>query len=114
MFNQRTNAIARYDFLLEKEPPGQGMPLLRTVAHSNNPSIVRTSKLRDEWLPVCLNDPFYVRRDLRATAYGIEEPLFKMHIQDVHAAGFQKAHDRWGTYLFGHIGDAARIIHLGE
>ena len=112
-FNQRSNRIARYDFLLEKEPLIPYPPLLRTSASSNNPSLMRVSTLRDQWLPMCMNDPVYGPADLGGTAFGLEEPLFKKHINDIRAYGFEKAHERWGTYILGNPGDPERIVHLG-
>ncbi|MDA8138506.1 MAG: tetratricopeptide repeat protein [Desulfobacteraceae bacterium] len=113
-FNKRPNAIAGYDFAMEEENPKLGLPLLRTVAHSNNPAVLRASKLREVWLPICFNDAHYGTQNLKATAFGLEEPLFKKHIQDVRAQGFGRAHKDWGTYLYGRPEDPARIIHLGE
>ncbi len=112
-FNQRANAIAGYDFILEGETRLPGTALLRTVAHSNNPAIMRTAKLRDEWLPLCLADPFYGPKSWPGTAFGVEEPLFKQHVQDVRNTNFEKAHDRWGVYLWGGLDASARIVHLG-
>lgn len=112
-FNQRRNVIARFDYLLERETTVTGIPLMRTVAHSNNPSIIRTSTLRDNWLPLCMQDPIYSVMDLSGTAFGIEEPLFKRHIQDIRRMGFSRAHEMWGTYIYGSAGDPEKIVHLG-
>lgn len=113
-FNKRNNLIAGFDFILEEESLVPDVDLIRTVAHSNNPFIVRVDKFRQEWLPACLNDPIYQQYDLRGQALGIEDPLFKRHIQDVRRLGFAGAHDLWGTYVFGKMGDPPRIVHLGE
>ena len=113
-FNKRSNIIAGFDFILEKELMVPDMDLIRTVAHSNNPFIVRVDKFRQEWLPTCLNDPICQQFDLRGQAFGIEDPLFKQHIQDVRRLGFTRAHNLWGTYVFGKINDPPRIVHLGE
>jgi tetratricopeptide (TPR) repeat protein len=113
-FNQRANVIERYDFLMAPEHSYKSLQLLKTVSHSNNPSIIRTAKLRDEWLPICLSDKYYSRRDLADTAFGVEEPLLKKHMDDVRRSGFQNAHENWGTYLYGGIGEPAHIIHLGQ
>jgi len=113
-FNQRRNIIDRYDFILEAEEATSNMPLLRTSAFSNNPSLFRTSTFRDLWMPLCLRDPHYRNQDLSGTAFGIEEPLFKQHIEDIRCLGFGKSHEKWGSYVYGRFGDPARIIHLGE
>jgi hypothetical protein len=113
-FNKRENGISNYDFIMEKETLFSDMDLIRTVSHSNNPFIVRIDKFRREWLPVCINDPFFKKLDLRAMPIGIEEPLFKLHMQDVRRMGFAQAHKSWGSYVYGKIGDPARVLHLGE
>lgn len=113
-FNKRQNVISNFDFILEKETSIPGTDLIRTVAHSNNPHLVRVEKLRHDWLPICLNDPYRQKMDLRGKAFGIENPLFKRHMQDVRKTGFAQAHATWGTYIYGRIGDFPRIRHLGE
>lgn len=47
-------------------------------------------------------------------AFGIENPLFRRHMQDVRDMGFAQAHEIWGTYIYGQIGDLPRVRHLGE
>jgi hypothetical protein len=113
-FNKRQNLIAGYDFILEVEQAVSEVPLMRTSASSNNPTLFRTATLQQRWLPLCLNDPFYSRHDVRGTAYGIEEPLFKAHVRDIRDGGFRKTQEGWGTFVYGEFGDPARIVHLGE
>ena len=113
-FNKRKNIISNFDFILEKETSIGDIDLIRTVAHSNNPHLVRVEKLRSDWLPICLNDPLCRNMDLSAKAFGIENPLFKRHMQDVRKMGFARAQEIWGTYIYGQIGDPPRIKHLGE
>lgn len=113
-FNKRKNKISNFDFLMETESHANGVHLVRTPAHSNNPFIARMAKLRDEWLPLCQNDPFCQKIDLRGTAFGFENPLFKSHMADIRRDGFLEAHKKWGTYVYGKPGDSARIEHLGE
>jgi hypothetical protein len=113
-FNKRKNVVSHFDFILEKETSIKDIDLIRTVAHSNNPHLVRVEKFRTEWLPICLNDPHCQKMDLRGKAFGIENPLFKQHMHDVRKMGFTHAQEIWGTYIFGQIGDPPRIKHLGE
>ena len=96
------------------EPRWLGIELLQTVSHSNNPFIVRLSTLKEQWLPICLNDPICRKRKIRGTAFGLEDPLFKRHLADVRRWGFAKAHQVWGTYVFGPYDAPPKIIHLGE
>lgn len=111
--NQRSNHIERFDFLMEQEPLIPYPPLLKTPAYSNNPCFIRVRRLSEDWLPICEQDAVYGPADLRRTALGIEEPLFKAIVQDIRQWGFKKVHARWGTYILGQAGDPARIVHLG-
>jgi hypothetical protein len=113
-FNKRRNRISNFDFLLERETQIDGIPLTRTSAYSNNPHILRREKFVRDWLPLCQGDPFCRAADLRNRSFGIEEPLFKQYLWDIHRHGFSAAHARWGAYLLGRWGDPERIRHLGE
>jgi predicted O-linked N-acetylglucosamine transferase (SPINDLY family) len=113
-FNKRQNIISNFDIILEKEMSIKDVDLIRTAAHSNNPHLVRVQKLRNDWLPICLSDPLCQKMDLSDKAFGIENPLFKRHMRDVRKMGFTRAHQIWGTYIYGQIGDPPRIKHLGE
>jgi hypothetical protein len=113
-FNKRRNVISTYDFILERETEINEIPLLRTSAYSNNPSLIRTRTLRDIWLPICLEDPFFSARDIRGTPLGVEEALMKARIEAIRKHGFSMAHLQWGGYIYGAAGDEQRIIHLGE
>lgn len=113
-FNKRVNHIANWDYTMEREEQSNGIQLLRTTAYSNNPCIIRTAKLLNEWLPMCSSDPEFLSINQNGSAMGVEEPLFKRYMKDVRRHGFSKAHKRWGTYILGDIGECARIIHLGE
>jgi pyrroloquinoline quinone biosynthesis protein E len=112
-FNKRPNQIRRFDFLLEVEKEIDEVPLLRTTAHSNNPCLFRTRTFKRQWLPLCLQEPAFTSMDLANTAIGLEEPLFKHHRDDVRRLGFNKAHEKWGTYIYGGPGDPSRVKHLG-
>jgi pyrroloquinoline quinone biosynthesis protein E len=111
-FNKRPNHIYRFDFILETEQEIDEVPLLRTTAHSNNPCLIRTHTFKHQWLPLCLQE-LILDMDISNTAIGFEEPLFKHHRDDVRRLGFNKAHEKWGTYVYGQPGDPSRINHLG-
>ncbi len=113
-FNKRENAVAGWDFLLEQETRNTGMPLIRAMSFSNNPFIARVGPLRHRWLPLCLNDTICRTHDLSGTSFGVEHSLFKHQLADVRKLGFTSAHARWGTYIYGRIGDPAAVVHLGE
>ena len=112
-FNKRRNTIAGFDFLMEKETNAEGIDLIRTPAYSNNPQVVRTEKLRTDWLPLCQSDATARQYDLSRTAFGIEEPLFKGILHAVRQLGFGEAHAHWGTYVYGQVNDPPKIRHLG-
>ncbi|MCP4748717.1 MAG: tetratricopeptide repeat protein [Desulfobacteraceae bacterium] len=111
-FNKRNNIIAGYDVLMKRETRWPQAKLIQTVCHSNNPSIRRTDVFKDTWLPICFKDPLCrVSSNLRGTAFGIEEPLFKQYLVDVRQMGFTKAHEKWGVYVYGDYETAPKIIH---
>ena len=112
-FNKRSNAVAGFDYIMEKETVTEKVNLIRTSAYSNNPQVVRTEKLRNHWLPLCRSDTVAKQYDLSCTAFGIEEPLFKNMIHDLRQSGFEAAHARWGTYVYGQVNDPPKIRHLG-
>ena len=112
-FNKRRNAVAGFDFLMAQENAVDKIDLIRTSAYSNNPQLVRTEKLRDHWLPLCRADSVAQKYDLSSTAFGIEQPLFKNIIHGIRQSGFEAAHARWGTYIYGRVNDPPRIQHLG-
>lgn len=113
-FNKRVNCLNGQDFLMAVDSNPRTYPLLRTSSYSNNPGIIRTDKLKNEWLPICEEALRLVSDQLGGRAFGIEEILFKKYVQDIREIGFTKAHDQWGLYVFGGAGDPARITHLGE
>ena len=113
-FNKRTNIIHNFDYLLSNERRFKTTPLLQTSAYSNMPQVLRVSTLKDRWLPVCFADPMINKMELRGTAIGIEEPLFKKYMMEVRQWGFDRAHENWGTYLYGGYNHPASVVHLGE
>lgn len=112
--NKRDNYLSGQDFLMNVISPYRDCPLIRTSQFSNNPSIIRTDKLKNEWLPICEEALKGVSNGLGGSAFGVEEILFKRYVRDIRVHGFQTAHALWGTHVFGKMGDPPRIIHLGE
>ena len=113
-FNKRDNYLNGQDFLMTVDTAPRRYPLLSTSSYSNNPSIIRTEKLKNEWLPICEKALRHVKKHLGGSAFGIEEILFRTYVQDIRAQGFHKAHEKWGMYVFGRGGDKPRIRHIGE
>ena len=113
-FNKRENQLDGHDFIMEVDTQKRSCPILHTASHSNNPSVIRTRKMRDEWLPLCRQALNGILADLGASAFGIEEILFKRHAADIRTSGFPDAHKSWGTSVYGRVGDPPRIMHIGE
>jgi hypothetical protein len=113
-FNKRNNHLDGQDFIMNVHRSPHAYPLLSTSSYSNNPSIVRTQKLKKDWLPRCEKALERVSKELGGSAFGIEEILFKQLVGNIRASGFEKGHGKWGTYVFGRVGDPPRIVHLGE
>ena len=113
-FNKRDNQINGHDFIMEVEGAQEGYAMLRTSSYSNNPSIIRTEKLKNEWLPKCHQALQLVSENLGGSAFGIEEILFKSHVRDIRKEGFGRAHTTWGACVFGPAGAQPRLVHLGE
>ncbi len=113
-FNKRENHLNGQDFLMSIDTFQRRYPMLRTSSFSNNPSIIRTEKLKNDWLPMCETALRRVSESLGGSAFGVEEILFRKYVQDIRAHGFQRAHLDWGMYVFGRVGDPPRLTHLGE
>ena len=113
-FNKRENHLNGQDFLMSVDTTQRKYPLLKTSSYSNNPSIIRTKKLKNEWMSICRTALRRVKGSLGGSAFGVEEILFRKYVQDIRALGFQKAHLDWGLYVFGRVGDPPWITHLGE
>jgi hypothetical protein len=112
--NKRDNYLNGQDFLMSTDTIQKKYPLIRTSQFSNNPSIIRTEKLKNEWLPICEEALRGVSDNLGGSAFGVEEVLFRKYVGDIRAHGFHAAHALWGTYIFGRVGDPPRVTHLGE
>lgn len=113
-FNKRDNYINGQDYIVHVVESQESIPVLRTSAFSNNPGIIRTEKLKEEWLPMCERALDRVCGKMGGTAFGIEEILFRRQVKSIRCQGFDKAHEQWGTFIFGGAGAPRRIVHLGE
>ena len=112
--NKRDNFLNGRDFLMGIDTAPKNCPLMRTSQFSNNPGIIRTEKMKNEWLPICKEALKLVSDKLGGSAFGIEEILFRKFVADIRDDGFDEVHPQWGTYVFGGLGDPPRIVHLGE
>ena len=85
------------------------MPLLKTNRWSNNPQLCRRSKW-EEWFPVVEAAP--LQWPGQKPSKQIEPALHFKYLDEIDRDGFDKAHARWGMYVYGKIGDKAMIRHL--
>lgn len=107
-FNKRSNIAKGCDVRVEAEPRAPELALTRTWCFSNNPYMARTEFIRRECLPLVERG----RRWQRKRKYGVEKPVDRSIKRDVKAHGFEAAHRRWGTYLYGPPGGPATVRHL--
>ena len=101
-FNRLRNEVNWWDTILR---PCQmaAIDLLAVNSWSFNPSLVRTAKMR-EFLKLA-----YVKR-YRAS----EDILVGAYRSDIAANGFEAAHRKWGTFIYGQIGDGPAVQHIGK
>lgn len=107
-FNKRPNVAKGCDVRVEPEPRVPELALTRTWCFSNNPYMARTEFIRDQCLPLIEGG----RRWQRKRKYGVEKPVDQSIKRDVKTQGFEAAHRRWGTYLYGPVGGPATVRHL--
>lgn len=82
--------------------------LITTCRWSNNPSLVRTDKMRYWFTKYIMNE--YVDK-INQASHNIEETLIPIYRADVLGHGWQNIRDNWGTFLYGHIGDDPYVGH---
>ena len=118
-FNRRPNVEKGWDNKLFPENRISEIPLLQTKVFSNNPHILRVSKMRDYWVPIIngTHNPRYWRpyenqTGSHAGAHGIEEPLVDAARNMIRQRGWDGMHTRWGTYIYGHYGDPSYVMHM--
>ena len=87
--------------------PGSGM--LKTNRWSNNPHLCRRSKW-NEWMPIVEKAP--LQWPGQKPSKQIEPALHFKYLEEIERDGFEKAHARWGMYVYGKIGDKAMVRHL--
>jgi hypothetical protein len=92
-----------------QDVPNSPVPLLRTNRWSNNPQLCRRSKW-DEWMPIVESAP--LSWPGQKPSKQIEPALHFKYLDEIKRDGFDKAHDRWGMYVYGKIGDKAMVHHL--
>jgi len=102
--NHRANRQRKADSVLKAyEHPDLQVPLLRTIAWSDRPHFTTASYYRTAVIPL-----------LRPTRskLGVENRLGPLIHADVAQFGFDEAHPRHGTFLYGRRGDPPMVRHL--
>lgn len=94
-----------WDFILKPDVRRRPVPLLRTSAWSANPHFSKMSYYRSMVLPHLVERP-------EGGAKGFEEPLFTKLCREIRAIGFDRAHRRWGVFVYGRLGDPPVVGHL--
>lgn len=134
-FNKRTNREEGWDEELIHEDRVEEIDLLRTWNVSNNPHLMRMSKVHEDWLPLLLEKKAEILSNLPATEMPIEsveralesklrfppsqrfvpgvpqsryagsggvETFYNYSLEEsAGKRGKIKAHNEWGTYLYG-------------
>lgn len=137
--NKRYNEKTLWDTIV-KEDEDKEFPLCKVSTVTNNPQICRTSELRkwirqaDPSLPVVLKGFWYHYYSAQSAInyakalYGryigdedivrkfddVEFILDTMYKSDIHKLGFEKAHRKWGVYLYGDRRAGPFVKHLGR
>lgn len=103
--NRYANRVEGWDYILEpfQEAP---IPLLKTAAWSDMPHFVRTTYYLDFVLPQLRWSNGELQRVFP------EAIVFPRFIRDVKQSGFQAVHPKYGTYVYGSLGDPPVCDHL--
>jgi SAM-dependent methyltransferase len=80
-----------------------GVDLLAVSSWAFDPSLVRTAKMKE------FIELGYVRR-FQAS----ENNLMEAYRQDIKGEGFEASHRRWGSYIYGTLGDSPAVQHIGK
>ncbi len=105
-FNKRKNIIRGWDYRLEPEPRVTEISCLKSWCFSNTPYIAKTEALL-KWLPLFREDTAFVTE-----RNPVEGPLQVQLFQDSMKYNFDKAHDLWGTYIYGKMNDPQVVKHM--
>ena len=101
-FNRLRNVANWWDAILR---PCQmaGIDLLAVSSWAFNPSLVRTQKMRE-----------FIKSGYVTRYRASEDILVGAYWADIAAKGFDAAHKKWGTFIYGQIGDGPAVQHIGQ
>lgn len=103
--NKWANEERGWDFVIKEDTRRRAIPLLRTLCWSSNPHFAKMSYYRDVVLP-------RLSSHYGGGAECFEVPLYRLVLKDVQRRGFDRAHEEWGLFIYGQLGDPAVVTHL--
>lgn len=109
-YNYNFNHLQRHDYALLPYATTTGLPLLSGAYYCNNPALVRTEKMKRDWLPL-LTDPKYDAHN--GGAGGAEEAIYLNMLRLVRDCGILPVADAMGCAITGTPGNTPRAIHNG-
>jgi hypothetical protein len=95
---------AGWDYVLKPDVGRRVVPLTRTSCWSANPHFSKISYYHRMILPL-------VRARPEGGSWGFEEGPFGGFMKEMRYVGFDRAQRRWGTFVYGRIGDPPVILH---
>jgi hypothetical protein len=104
-FNRRKNIIHGWDYRLEPEPRVTEISCLKSWCFSNLPYIAKTEALQ-KWLAIIESDSYFENIN------PVEGPIQVRIFQDSMKYNYPKAHEMWGTYIYGKMNAPKVVNHL--
>ena len=102
-FNKRNNIeFPPFDSKLEPETRVKEIDLLNTWSYSGNPHIINKKFLKEFVIPNIYNSKWRYH-----PKKGLENPLTEIIKEDLTC-------NKYGTYLYGKLGDPPVVTHLGR
>lgn len=100
-YNNSTTPFIREERISE-------LNLTTTCRWSNNPGIFRTSKMKFWFNNYVNNEHVDI---VNQGSYNIEESLINIYRNQIDEYGWDKIKDKWGTFLYGDVGDGPFVGH---
>jgi hypothetical protein len=82
--------------------------LITTCRWSNNPVIFKTNKFKEWYYNIIKNE--YVGK-LQQGSNNVEETMIRVYREEIKQNKWNDVMDKWGTYLYGNIGDGPFVGH---
>ena len=84
------------------------LPMITTCRWSNNPVLMRTSKMK-EWFEKYVTNEYVDK--INQGSHNIEENLIPSYRNEILINGWKNIKDNWGTYLYGDLGTGPYVAH---